>query len=422
MIKKSCFWLGLFLAAAVLIFPQDTILIKNATIIPVTGNPISNGSLLIKEGKIAKIGSGISAPPDAKIIDAAGKFVYPGMVAPMTALGVTGYPGAGNDQNEVGISTAFADPYDALNPEDSTIEVTRIGGVTTAHVASGSRNIFNGKSIVINLDGSLAPEMVIDKYTAQIINIGARQNNRYPSTLPGTISYIRDKLNQARDYLDKRKKDAKTGEKGTAESRNLEMEALAHVVAGEVPAIIITTDEVTLRNALQLIRDYKLKAVIQASSGIHKYLDRLAEAKIPVIWGGTTTGPGRWEPFDLYFRTAGMMAEKGILFAFAQGGSHNVRNLPLPAALSVAHGLPEAEALKALTINPARILGIDDQVGSLEVGKTANVVIWTGSPLQMTSRVDTVIIQGRIIPLTSVQTRLYDKFEKIVKERMRKKK
>jgi imidazolonepropionase-like amidohydrolase len=113
------------------------------------------------------------------------------------------------------------------------------------------------------------------------------------------------------------------------------------------------------------------------------------------------------------------MAEKGVLFAFEVGGSHNVRNLPMPAALSVANGLAEEEAIKALTINPARILGIDNMVGSLEVGKTANIAVWSGSPIQMRSRVQQVIISGKVIPLTSYQTRLRDKFEPIVRGRLK---
>jgi imidazolonepropionase-like amidohydrolase len=138
-----------------------------------------------------------------------------------------------------------------------------------------------------------------------------------------------------------------------------------------------------------------------------------------VLWAGTTTEPGPEQPFDLYYRAAALMAEKGVLFAFEVGGSHNVRNLPMPAALSVANGLAEEEAIKALTINPARILGIDNMVGSLEVGKTANIAVWSGSPIQMRSRVQQVIISGKVIPLTSYQTRLRDKFEPIVRGRLK---
>ncbi|MFH1572453.1 MAG: amidohydrolase family protein, partial [Acidobacteriota bacterium] len=225
------------------------------------------------------------------------------------------------------------------------------------------------------------------------------------------------------EYGEKKRSGGEENQAGAGEAkdgkRDLEMEALVPVVRGEVRAVFVTSDEVTLRNAIRIIQEYKLKGIVQASAAVHKFADQLAAERIPVLWAGTMTDPGPEEPFDLYYRAAALLAEKGVLFAFDVGGSHNVRNLPMPAALSVANGLPEEEAIKALTINPAKILGVDSMVGSLEVGKTANVVVWSGSPIQMRSRVQQVIIDGKQIPLTSYQTRLRDRFEKIVRERMK---
>jgi imidazolonepropionase-like amidohydrolase len=296
--------------------------------------------------------------------------------------------------------------------------------------------VINGKSVVLHLEGDLAEKMVAKRYVAQIINMGAKEQNKYPSTQPGVVSFLRDKFNKAKEYAKKQsEKDRKVQKDKTEKDkndtaspakRNLEMEALVPVVTGKVPVILITHDEVTIRNALEIIKEYRLKGIIRASSGILKYADRIAKENIPVIWAGTTGIPRRWEPFDLNYHTAAVLAEKGILFAFDPGGwgpgNRSVRDMPMPASISVAHGLSEKEALKALTINPARILGIEEEVGSLEAGKTANVAIWTGSPIQGRSRVETVIIKGKLIPMTSLQTRLYEKFKKIVYERMKKKK
>lgn len=425
-----CFlFIGANLAAA-----SDAILIKNATLVPVKGMPIQNGALLIENGKISKIGSQIQPPAGAKVIDASGKFVYPGLIALMTAVGVTGYPRAGDDTDEVGTSTPHMDPYDAINPEDECIEVTRLGGITTVHTVSGSRSVINGKSVVLQLAGDLAEEMVVKRYVAQIVNMGAREENKYPSTQPGVVSFLRSKFDQAKEYAEKRsKKDEKDKEVHSEERGkenftrlNLEMEALVPVVAGKVPVIFITSNEVTIRNALQIIKEYKLRGIIRASSGILKYADRIAEEDIPVIWAGTSAVPSRWEPHDVNYHTATVLAEKGILFTFDPGGyglgNRNVRNIFMPATISAAHGLPEEKALEALTINAARILGIEDEVGSLEKGKTANVVIWTGSPIQGRSRAEKIIIEGKLIPMTSFQTRLYEKYTKIVHERMKRKK
>ena len=430
--------IGLILLAT-LANAGETILIVNGKMRPVVGTPIETGSLLIENGKIVKIGTDIQAPPKATVIDAKGMIVLPGMVALMTGIGVTGYPGAGNDLDELGVMTPQVDPTDAINPEDSTIEVTRLGGVTTAMTVSGTMNVINGKSVVINLDGDLAEDMILKRDVAQIFNLdakgqsmyGPKRPGPYPATHPGIVALIRDELYQAKLYAEKAAAHPKEGEKRSTQKedreakpfqRDLGLEALVPVVQGKMPVVFITNNEVSIRNALRIIEEYDLKGIISARAGVLKYADRLAAKRIPVIWSGTTTIPERWEPYDLNYRTASVLAEKGVLFCFDLQGfgvsSHNVRNLPVPASISVAHGLAEEDALKALTINPAKILGIDDQLGSLEEGKMANVVIWSGSPIQLRSRVEKVIIEGRIIPMTSLQTRLRDKFEKIVAERM----
>jgi len=202
---------------------------------------------------------------------------------------------------------------------------------------------------------------------------------------------------------------------------NPEYEALIPVVRGEVPALFITDNEVTIHNAFELIKEFNLKGILYATADVYKFADRFRQEKIPLIWAGTTNIPKRWEPFDLNFHAGAVLAAKGILFAFDQlgwgPGNRNVRNLPVPAAHSVAHGLSEDEALRAMTISPAKILGVESELGSLEVGKTANLALWSGTPIQMRSRVEKMIIKGRIIPPTSIQTRLRDKFEKVVRER-----
>jgi imidazolonepropionase-like amidohydrolase len=274
--------------------------------------------------------------------------------------------------------------------------------------------------------------MIAKRYVAQIFNIGAAEENKYPSTRPGVVSYLRTKLNEAKEYAKKQSEKDQKSEKGKKNEndkldmskRDLAMEALVPVVKGKVPVVFITNSEVTIRNALALIEEYNLKGIIRAGPGILRYADQIAKTNIPVIWAGTESIPQRWEPHDLNYNTAAVLAKKGVLFTFDSGGygpgSRNVRNIVRSAAISVAHGLSEEDAIEALTINPAKILGIADKVGSLEEGKMANVAIWTGSPIQERSRVETVIIKGELIPMTSFQTRLYDKFKKIVYERMKK--
>lgn len=433
------FALILFFILTNVALSQESILITNGKIVPVVGEVIPNGSLLIQDGKIVKIGIDIEVPAGTAMIDVEGKSVYPGLVAAMTAIGVTGYPGSGNDVDELGVVTPQIDPFDAINPEDSTIEVTRIDGVTTVMTTSGSMNVINGKAVVLNLYGNIADDMVIKRDMAQIFNMGAkgeagfgpRRPGNYPSTLPGITALVRDKLNQAISYEERAKNKDKYKEKGEwgrefeRFRRDLAMEALIPVVKGELPVVFITSNEVTIRNALQIIKEYRLKGILYARADILKFADELAALEIPVIWAGTTTIPQKWQPYDLNYHTAAVLEKKGVLFCFDILGfgvnSHRVRSIPVPASISVAHGLSEKAALKALTINPAKILGVDSLVGSLEVGKLANVVVWDDTPIQLRSRVHKVFIEGHIIPMTSVQTRLRDKFEKIVYKRMKKK-
>jgi len=434
MIKaKGMLGIGIFLLALTASgLAQQTILIRNGRIVPVVGPVIEKGCLLVEKGRIARIAADIAAPADAVVIEAEGKSVYPGLIAPMTAIGLTGYPGAGDDLDEVGISVPQMDPFDALNPEDECIEVARLEGVTTVLTIAGTRNVINGQSILIRLDGNLAGDMLIRRNVAQIFNLAARQQGKYPVTLPGVMALIRDKLNQTRRYIETRKLlEKKPGAKpeeprgeGMGEESfrpSPELEALIPVVRGEVPVIFVTNNEVTIGNALALIQEFNLKGILHATADVLTYADRIKEREVPLIWAGTTNIPNRWEASDHNFRTGSILAAKGIMFAFDQlgwgPGNRNVRNLPVPAAHSVAHGLAEEEALRAMTINPARIFGVDKEIGSLEVGKSADLAIWSGSPVQMRSRVDRVIIKGRIIPPESVQTRLRDKFEKIVRER-----
>jgi imidazolonepropionase-like amidohydrolase len=411
--------LSLLLAAVLLPGPapaaaQEAVVIKGGTIVPVSGPAIPGGSLVLEKGRIAAIGKTVKAPAGARVIDATGLYVYPGLVAPMAALGLTGYPGAGSDINEVGASTPYLDPFEALNPEDETIAVARVDGVTSCLTPAGTARLINGSLMAIHLDGGLAEQMVLQRGVGLVFNTSAREANAYPSTLEGVSRFFTDKLDKARQYTEKKK----GGEKAV----DPEMEALAAVLDGGRRVVFAARDEVPIRIALRLMADYKIKGILwTASNDILKYADEIAARGIPVIWSGTTDLPERWQAVDLNYHTAAVLAVKKILFAFTDStglGASNVRRLPVPAALSVAYGLSEEEALKAITLHPARIFGLDDRIGSLDVGKSADVVVCSQPILRASSRIKHVFIAGREIPRDNVQTRLRDKYRPLVEERL----
>jgi len=160
--------------------------------------------------------------------------------------------------------------------------------------------------------------------------------------------------------------------------------------------------------------------LLSGSTDILKYADRIAAGNIPVIWAGTTDLPARWKPVDDNYRAAAALADKKILLAFSESayqGSSNVRQQPVPASLSVAYGLPEEEAVKALTLNPARMFGLDDRIGSLDVGKSADIVVCTKPLIQASSKIKAVLVSGRVIPMENMQTKLRDKYRAIIRER-----
>jgi imidazolonepropionase-like amidohydrolase len=397
---------------------QDAVVIRNATIVPVSGAMIPGGSLVIEKGRITAVGTSVKVPAKARIIDAAGLYVYPGLVAPLTAVGLTNYPGAGNDINEVGLSTPYLDPFEALNPEDETINVARVDGVTTVLTAAGTSRLINGRLIALRLDGDLPEDMVLRLDIGLVFNTSAKQATAYPTTFEGVSRFFTDKLDKARQFAAKKK----AGDT----ARDPEMEALAAVLDGGKPVVFVAQGEVPIRIALRVMADYRIKGILfTASNDILKSLDEIAARRIPVIWAGTTGLPDRWEPVDLNYNVAARLAGKKILFALSesagQGGS-NVRRLPVAASLSAAYGLSEEEAVRAITLNPARIFGLDDAIGSLDIGKSADLVICTKPLIQASAKVKRVFIAGREIPLENVQTRLRDKYRVLVEERLSRKK
>ncbi len=397
------------------VLAQTAVVIRNATVVPVSGPPIPGGSVVLVGGRIKAVGKTVEIPAGARILDASGLYVYPGLVAPLTAIGLTNYPGAGNDVNEVGLSTPYLDPFDALNPEDDTVAVSRVDGVTSVVTAAGTARPINGGLMAVHLDGDLPEQMVLRRGLGLVFNTSARQEKAYPTTLEGLSRFLADKLEKARQYAAKKK----AGES----VRDPELESLAAVLDGGKPVVFAAQGGVPIRIALRLMSEFKLKGILYtASNEILKSADEIAARGIPVIWAGTTGLPDRWQAVDLNYHTAAVLAEKKILFAIADSaypGGSNVRRMPVPAALSVAYGLSEDEAVKAITLNPARIFGLDDAIGSLDPGKSADVIVCTKPILQASSKIRHVFIAGREIPLESFQTRLRDRYRAVVEERMK---
>jgi imidazolonepropionase-like amidohydrolase len=408
---------------------SETYAIRNARIVTVTGPVIENGTVVISGGRIAAVGAGVSVPSGAKIIDAQGLSVYPGMIDADTEIGLTeiGSVAGSVDVSEIGDNNANIHVDVAIRPDSSHVAVTRVNGVTTALTAPRG-GLIAGQSAIINLDGWTPREMVLKSPAAMHINwpgagggrgfggeFGPAGQQRSVTELrreqEKQIENLKKILRDAASYADA--KDARAKDPTLPKQNvDLKLDALIPVVRGQMPVVINVNLERDLKGAITFVTEMKLKAIISGGIEAYKVADQLKARNIPVIVGPVLRVPVREDdPYDAAFANAGLLAKAGVKIAFQTNDSAYSRNLPYHAGMAAAFGLPKEEALKAVTIYPAEILGIADRVGSIEQGKIANLIVTDGDPLEIRTQIKHVFINGRDIPLTSRHTELYDKYK-----------
>ena len=406
--------------------PQSAIVvIRNATIVPVIGPPIQNGSIVLRGGRIEAVGSNVAAPTDARVIDGTGLFVYPGMIDAGTQLGLTeiGSVPGGEDTEELGDFNPHNVAVTAVNPHSELIPVTRVNGVTTA-ITSAEGGLISGQAGLIDLMGWTPAEMAVRRQAALVVSYPSLAGGGFGGGGGGGGTPQRSDA-ERREELDRRTRslrsffaDAKAyaemkGRVATAggvRKVNQAMEAMTPVVRGELPVIFDVTTADQIRGVLALADTFGVKVVLRGAREAWRLADTLAMRQIPVIVGPTTTVPGADDPYDMTYANPGVLARAGVKIAFQTSDAANSRNLPYNAALAVAYGLDADVALRALTINPAEIFGVADRYGSLEPGKVANVVVTTGNPMDVRSVVRHLFIRGTPVPLDDRHTRLYEQF------------
>jgi imidazolonepropionase-like amidohydrolase len=404
---------------------EDKYLIKNATILPVEGEPLENADLLIEGGKIAAMGDEIPAPDGSNIIDASGMFIYPGFIDAYTHLGLSevGAITSTVDIREMGKENPELKVAWAINPHSVHFKTSRINGTTTALVAP-SGGTYPGMSALVKMNGWTIDGMLVKEVATSFINFpmsprqtrGARLGPQTQSRVDVTaklVEKIQEYLNEVRHYLKLRKQGAEDPNI-KAPDLNPKYEALAPVLDGTLPVIISVEKAKDIELAIKFVQDEKIKAIFRGCIQGGRVADKIKEAGIPVIIDNLYTGP--LEPEDGYdapFRNAGEMAKAGVQICFSTGYDPATgKDLTYHAARAVAFGLDRDEAIKALTINPAKIFGIDDRVGSLKVGKDADLFITTGDPLDLRSEVKHLFIDGADIDLGNWWQTLYDTWRK----------
>jgi imidazolonepropionase-like amidohydrolase len=406
----------------------QTIALTGGKLLTITHGTIENGVLVMKGGKISAVGKTgeVKIPAGAQVIDVSGMTVYPGLIDSETHLGLTEIEAEKMTNDLVEMSDEIMPQMhvtDAFHAESELIPVTRYNGILNAIVSPTDQDTLPGQDAFIQLAGASAPEMLIGRDVAMPLNFdGTQRRNetwdsaKYPMTRMGMAAQLRQAFIDAQDYGQKlddyNKKKAAGDAKATPPKRDLKLEALLPYLRGEKPVVIEAVEPSDIETAVGLAQEFKLKFILNHLTHAQPVLDYVASLKVPVIVGPIYADPKDDERYDAVYRLPAELQKRGVKIAFASYDAHQSRNLPYAAGYAVAFGLPYDEALKAVTINAAEIWGVADKLGSLDTGKTANVVVSNGDPLDVKTDVKHIFIAGKEIPLKDRQTELRDEYSK----------
>ncbi len=410
-------------ASEIIPAPPQTrpIALSGATIHPVSGPDIASGTIVFSEGKITAIGPDAAAPEGAEVINASGKHIYPGLINANSLLGLSEISAvrATLDYEETGAINPNARSISSVNPDSELLPVARSNGILSAHVVPEG-GLVSGQSAVIRLDGWTPEDLTVLAPAAMHLrwpDLAIDRDPRAPKKpedqqkeIDKAQKQIRDAFTIARAYTQARKSPP------AGFKTDLRWEAMVPVIEGTLPLFIHADSVAQIEATLAWAREAKMKFTLVGGRESWRMAAQLKATDTPVIVAlSTALPPRRGDAYDSVYRTAARLAEAGVRFCIATAGRNSEaaheRNLPYEAALAASFDLPRAEALKAVTLYPAQLLGVADRVGSLEVGKAATLLVTTGDPLDFPTQIEAAYIDGRKIDLSNRQTRLRDKYE-----------
>ena len=392
------------------------IAIRGGTLLTATAT-IEDGVVLVEDGRIVGVGSGVEVPADANVIDACGQVVMPGMIDAHCHTGVFG-DGVGwihSDGNEMTDPiTPHLRAIDAVHPEDIAFKDLREAGVTTINTGPGSGNLIGGQTAAIKTSGRTIDDMLVAYPVGMKMALGENPKRVYgeqkktPSTRMGNAAILREWLTKAQGYLEKavrhekKLSDFRAGVEGATDPEpfevDLKLEALAQVLRRDIPAHIHAHRADDIMTAVRIAEEFELDLVLIHATEGYKVADILAKKMIPCVPGPILFSRSKVELREMTPRNAGILANAGVKVAIQTDQMSAVRYLRLDAAIAVNEGMSEEDALRAITLTPAEILGIDHRVGSLEVGKDADIVLLSAHPLDVAhGRVLRVLIAGETV-------------------------
>jgi imidazolonepropionase-like amidohydrolase len=445
-IMRACRIAALAAGAALLVTPQaagaqvrmtvppqsQAVVLRGATIHTVTNGVIENGSIVLNGGRIVAIGTNVTVPPGAKVVDVTGKHIYPGLIDAYSTVGISeiGAVDVSNDINEIGDFNPNVQANVAVNAESRHIGTTRSAGVLVAFSTPGG-GLVSGLSSAMSLEGWTWEEMSMKGAAALNVNWpdpnarprrfggggpGGRGGPQpAPKTYAEQVQELKDFFGEARAYHDA----VKAGQQVRTDTRYA---AMIPALDGAIPVVVAADGVAQINDALTWGKAEGLRLVIRGGRDAIYVADRLKAENVPVILTATMAAPERSdEGYDDAYATPARLHEAGVKFAISGGaGALYSNRLPWEAGVAVGFGLPEEEALKAVTINAAEMMGVSDKVGSLEVGKEATLLITTGTPLDMTSNIDQAYIQGREINMMDIQKFFFEKYMEKIKQQKKK--
>ena len=413
--------------------PAAAIAITHAKLLTITHGVIEDGVVVMQDGKITAVGTAASVkiPTATTIVNATGMTVYPGLIASETTLGLSEIESDEVNNDLVETSEEIFPQmhvYDAFHAETERIPIARFNGITNAIVAPASDDTMPGQDIFIQLAGKDRDAMILTKDIALAMNFGQdpKRKGKFPSTRMGEISQLRQALIDAAEYM--QKKNTSTSSKPDSAAKeskehkaeppkfDLKNEALIPYLKGEKPVVIGVDEGHDVEVVMALAHEFHLKVILDHVTHSQEVLDKIAAYHVPVMVGSIFELPRADERYDAVYTLPAELARRGVKIimlsgdAGGPGGAQALRNLPYAAGTAVAYGLPYDDAMKSITLNPAELWGMGDKLGSLDVGKLANIVIANGDPLDVRTDVKQVYINGVAIPMETRQTRLRDEY------------
>lgn len=392
----------------------QVIAITNGTVYPVSSPKLDSATVILRDGRIAAIGRGIAIPPDATVVDAKGKWVTPGLIHAGSSLGIRLTDSGAQEETQedvvLGEVKASFNVAEAIDPASMTIPVVRAEGVTTA-LTMPLEGLIPGQAVVIDLAGDRLEDMLVRSPAAMIVDLGQGGKTGGGGSRAGALFRLRLILRDAKEYA-QRKEDFRKAQIQPLVAPAPELEALQPVLAGELPMLVIANRRSDIASALRIANEFSLRIVIWGGAEAWQIASDLALAKVPVVLEPLTDVP-RFNALNARLDNATLLRKAGVEVVAAQRDAAFSRDLRTAAGNEVRNGMTWDDALRSVTLAAATALGIGQRTGSLETGKAANVVVWSGDPFEFSSRAEHVFIRGVDVPLGNRQTELRERYRKL---------